>query len=105
MNKNIIALLAQTTRFLLVKHQIELLKKGGFRLRKWVSNATALLSELDPADHGLATHKVLQDDEYIKVLRILWNPKLDIFQFSVIVLSLSESNEPFCQPLLSFSIL
>ena len=60
---------------------IELLKKGDFRLRKWASNDTTLLSELDlfPADHGLATHKVLQNDEHLKVLEILWNPKLDIF--------------------------
>ncbi|XP_018399600.1 PREDICTED: uncharacterized protein LOC108777259 [Cyphomyrmex costatus] len=63
---------------------IELLKQGGFRLRKWASNATALLSDLDPADHGLATHKVLQNDEHLKVLGVFWNPKLDVFQFRVI---------------------
>jgi len=40
-----------------------------------------VLFELDPADHGLATYKVLQDDEYLKVLEIFWNLKLDIFQF------------------------
>jgi len=69
-----IALLAQTIRFLLVKHTsqlIELLKKGDFRVRKWESNATALLSELDLADHSLATHKILQDNEHVKVLGIL----------------------------------
>ncbi|XP_029171148.1 uncharacterized protein LOC114940595 [Nylanderia fulva] len=47
---------------------IALLAKGGFRLRKWASNSPDLLSDLDPADHGLATHKVLQDDEHLKVL-------------------------------------
>jgi len=41
----------QTTR----NQLLELLKKGGFRLRKWASNIIALLSELDPADHGLTT--------------------------------------------------
>ncbi|KYN43226.1 hypothetical protein ALC56_02411 [Trachymyrmex septentrionalis] len=46
----------------------ELLKKEGFHLRKWANNATALLSDLDPANHRLATHKVLQDDEHLKVL-------------------------------------
>jgi len=69
-----IALLVQTTRVLLVKYAIdyliELLKKG-FRFRKWASNAIVLLFELDLADHGLATHKVLQDDEHLKVLGIL----------------------------------
>jgi len=79
--------LAQTTRFFARQtHQlIELLKKGSFRLRKWASNATSLLSELDPADHGLATHKVLQDDEHLKVLGIFWNLKLDIFQFHIVI--------------------
>lgn len=62
---------------------IALLERGGFRLRKWASNSTDLLADLDPSDHGLATHKVLQDDEHIKVLGILWNPKLDVFQFRV----------------------
>ncbi|XP_029166951.1 uncharacterized protein LOC114937603 [Nylanderia fulva] len=59
---------------------IALLAKGGFRLRKWASNSPDLLSDLDPADHGLATHKVLQDDEHLKVLGVSWNPKLDAFQ-------------------------
>ena len=47
-----IALLAQTPRFLQTCDQlIELLKKGDFCLWKWATNATALLSELN----GLAT--------------------------------------------------
>ncbi|XP_029162198.1 uncharacterized protein LOC114933791 [Nylanderia fulva] len=62
---------------------IALLAKGGFRLRKWASNSPDLLSDLDPADHGLATHKVLQDDEHLKVLGVSWNPKLDAFQLRV----------------------
>jgi len=50
-----------------------------------------LLFELDSANHGLATYKVLQDDEYLKVLEIFWNLKLDIFQFR----NPNASNEPF----------
>ncbi|XP_071578665.1 uncharacterized protein [Temnothorax nylanderi] len=64
---------------------IAILNKGGFRLRKWASNSSDLLSDIDPSDHGLATHKVLQDDEQIKVLGIIWNPSLDVFQFRVSV--------------------
>ncbi|XP_071577161.1 uncharacterized protein [Temnothorax nylanderi] len=62
---------------------IAILDKGGFRLREWASNLSDLLSDIDPSDHGLATHKVLQDDEQIKVLGIIWNPLLDVFQFRV----------------------
>jgi len=71
---SMIALSPQTIKFLQIstRDQLrELLKKGGFYLRKRTSNATALLSDLDPADHDLATHKVLQDDEHLKVLEIL----------------------------------
>jgi len=34
---------------------IELLKKEGFRLRKWTSNTADLVSDLDPINHGLVT--------------------------------------------------
>ncbi|KAG5339771.1 SETMR methyltransferase, partial [Acromyrmex heyeri] len=70
--------------------EIPRIKKGDFCLQKWASNTTALLSDLDSADHDLAIHKVLQDDEHLKVLGILWNPKLDIFQFRVTVPSSPE---------------
>ncbi|XP_011687752.1 PREDICTED: uncharacterized protein LOC105449960 [Wasmannia auropunctata] len=62
---------------------IQLLNKGCFRLRKWASNSEELLSDIDPADHGLATNKVLQGDKHLKVLGIIWNPTHDIFQFRV----------------------
>jgi len=91
---SMIALSPQTIKFLQIstRDQLrELLKKGGFYLRKRTSNATALLSDLDPADHDLATHKVLQDDEYLKILGILWNPTRDIFQFRVTVSSSARS--------------
>jgi len=64
---------------------IELLNKGDFCLWKWTSNATDLVSDLDPVDHGLVTHKVLQDGEHIIVLGIIWNLQSDIFQFRVTV--------------------
>ena len=73
--------IALSVQILTCQTRDQLLQKGVFRLRKWASNATALLSDLDLADHGLATQKVLQDDEHLKVLGIFWNPKLYIFQF------------------------
>lgn len=62
---------------------ITLLNKGGFRLRKWASNCPALLSDIDPSDHGLASDKIIQNNEHIKVLGITWSPNNDIFQFRV----------------------
>jgi len=62
---------------------IELLKKGDFCLWKCKQHHRSIVRSIP--DHGLATHNVLQD-EHLKVLGILWNPKLDIFQFRVTVI-------------------
>ncbi|XP_024872888.1 uncharacterized protein LOC112455302 [Temnothorax curvispinosus] len=42
---------------------VSLLRRGDFELRKWASNSPSLLSDLDAADHGLACHKQLAQDE------------------------------------------
>ncbi|XP_029171256.1 uncharacterized protein LOC114940687 [Nylanderia fulva] len=57
--------------------------KGGFRLRKWASNCTDLVADIDPSDHGLAQQKLLTGDEQLKVLGIAWNPTPDVFYFHV----------------------
>ncbi|XP_046145423.1 uncharacterized protein LOC123988715 [Osmia bicornis bicornis] len=64
---------------------IELLGKGGFSLRKWASNSSVLLSDINPQNHGLATSKSLKADESISVLGIIWNPALDQFHFKLAV--------------------
>ncbi|XP_026830319.1 uncharacterized protein LOC105279648 [Ooceraea biroi] len=61
----------------------ELLRRGGFELRKWASNSAELLSDIDPQNHGLACTKQLAPDENLKILGIGWNPRLDVFQVSV----------------------
>ncbi|RLU16090.1 hypothetical protein DMN91_011848 [Ooceraea biroi] len=38
---------------------VSLLRRGGFELRKWASNSRNLLSDIDPANHGLACTKTL----------------------------------------------
>lgn len=60
-----------------------LLQRGGFKLRKWASNCTELLTDIPSDDHGLATTKNFQLKEGLTVLGILWNPSLDVFQFQV----------------------
>ncbi|XP_029176461.1 uncharacterized protein LOC114944634 [Nylanderia fulva] len=62
---------------------IALLDKGGFRLRKWASNCTNLVADIDPSDHGLAQQKLLTGDEQLKVLGMAWNPTPDVFYFHV----------------------
>lgn len=61
---------------------IALLRCGGFELRKWVSNNSVLLTDIDSADHELACSKSLAP-ENVKVLGIAWNPSHDNFHFHV----------------------
>ncbi|XP_043264164.1 uncharacterized protein LOC122404299, partial [Colletes gigas] len=60
-----------------------LLAQGGFSLRKWASNHSELLSDIDPSEHGLALGKSLNDHESTSVLGLIWNPGLDQFQFQL----------------------
>lgn len=62
---------------------VNLLRCGCFELRKWASNSSALLDDIDPANHGLACSRPISIDERVKVLGIVWNPALDVFQFKV----------------------
>lgn len=62
---------------------IALLKRGGFELRKWASNSSELLNDIDPRYHGLACDKSLQTDESLKILDISWNSATDTYRFSV----------------------
>lgn len=61
---------------------VALLRRGGFELRKWASNSPALLSGIDPANHGLAC-KTLAADERLQILGLAWDPTRDSFQVKV----------------------
>ncbi|GFV78772.1 integrase catalytic domain-containing protein [Trichonephila clavipes] len=60
----------------------EMMKKGGFNLRKWQSNSEIVIKEV-AENKDL---KRMQNDEEIKILGIQWNPKSDFFSFSVSLL-------------------
>lgn len=60
-----------------------LLNRGGFRLRKWASNRSELLTDIPSEDHGVACSKLLQPEEHMSVLGITWNPALDVFKIHV----------------------
>ncbi|GFW69442.1 integrase catalytic domain-containing protein [Trichonephila clavipes] len=57
----------------------EMMRKGGFNLRKWQSNSETVIKEV-AENKDL---KKVQNDEEIKILGIQWNPKSDFFSFSV----------------------
>ncbi|XP_011858860.1 PREDICTED: uncharacterized protein LOC105556384 [Vollenhovia emeryi] len=62
-----------------------LLKRGGFVLRKWASNLSELLDDVEATDHGLAHGRELREDESLKILGLTWKPDRDIFQFIVTI--------------------
>ncbi|XP_018396214.1 PREDICTED: uncharacterized protein LOC108774572 [Cyphomyrmex costatus] len=63
---------------------VALLRKGGFNLRKWTSNAPELLNDIEPTNHGLALEKAFDHNESVRILGLAWSPGADVYRFSVI---------------------
>jgi Pao retrotransposon peptidase len=60
----------------------QLLRKGGFNLRKWASNSNKLLSSL-PAELKTEENLDINQENSIKTLGIQWNPSKDEFLFKL----------------------
>ena len=60
---------------------VQLLKKGGFILRKWASNDPTLVS--DNLGNFTSTHMSLDPDSTVKTLGLQWNCREDCFSYSV----------------------
>lgn len=61
---------------------INLLKSGGFTLKKWSSNHPQLLSHL-PHDYIENCNFQISDDEALKALGVYWSPQTDLFAFKI----------------------
>lgn len=61
---------------------IELMKRGGFQLRKWAANSSELLKDIPVSQHELIDHFLTKDDT-LKVLGLSWMPKEDSFRFVI----------------------
>lgn len=59
----------------------EILRRGGFHLRKWASNCPQLLTGIPDDEHELASSRLFHDSEGLKMLGLLWQPSTDEFQF------------------------
>ena len=66
---------------------IELLRRGGFNLRKWGSNDPRLTSDFQ--SNSRDSHMSLDPTETIKTLGLFWNPSEDSIIYTV---NLAESN-------------
>ncbi|XP_055527362.1 uncharacterized protein LOC129719983 [Wyeomyia smithii] len=63
----------------------ELLKKGGFNLRKWCSNAPEVLNDLPQDLFGTQSLRKFEPDDIVKTLGMSWEPKGDLFRFDVAI--------------------
>lgn len=62
----------------------DLLKQGGFNLRKWCANDKEILKHLSPEDRETQLNYSLQNDDHtVKALGIYWNSQTDTFQYTV----------------------
>ncbi|XP_055633964.1 uncharacterized protein LOC129774271 [Toxorhynchites rutilus septentrionalis] len=64
---------------------MELLQRGGFRLRKWVSNSLEVLSAIPGELQGTRSPMQFDPKETIKTLGICWEPETDTLCFNVSV--------------------
>jgi len=69
------------TALSLQQELIEMLKKGGFFLRKWASNHPALLQQLSTEDVESKVVLSFGNENIIKALGLLWNSTTDKLMF------------------------
>ncbi|KMQ89568.1 hypothetical protein RF55_10788 [Lasius niger] len=60
-----------------------LLQTGGFEVHKWCSNCTGSLAHLPQEQREDISTLSIDANDTIKTLGLEWNPKTDMFQFSV----------------------
>lgn len=65
----------------LVVQLIQMLRGGGFELRKWSSNATEILKHIPIENQNQETEHLLNSDESVKTLGLCWNTACDEFSF------------------------
>ncbi|GFV79170.1 integrase catalytic domain-containing protein [Trichonephila clavipes] len=67
----------------LVSQVIELMKKGGFPIRKWTSNESSVLESLPTELRSSSGSLHIEEDHLMKILGIIWNSKEDTFRINI----------------------
>ncbi|GFV49632.1 integrase catalytic domain-containing protein [Trichonephila clavipes] len=62
-----------------------MMKRGGFSLRKWVSNDTNVLATIPEELKAVDSKYTIKDDQPTKILEIAWLPDVDKFTFTITV--------------------
>ncbi|GFX62362.1 integrase catalytic domain-containing protein [Trichonephila clavipes] len=69
----------------LVSELKEMMKRGGFSLRKWVSNDPDVLATIPEELKAVDSKHTIKDDQSVKILGIAWLPDVDKFIFAITV--------------------
>ncbi|GFX35845.1 integrase catalytic domain-containing protein [Trichonephila clavipes] len=69
----------------LVPELQEMMKRGGFSLRKWVSNDPDVLATIPKELKAVYSKHMIKDDQPVKILGIAWLPDVDNFTFTITV--------------------
>lgn len=72
-----------TTALLMQIQLQQILKAGGFKLHKWASNMTELLSAARDIHEETPSSRRIGDDEYVHTLGLIWEPANDTFGYQV----------------------
>lgn len=64
---------------------VEMMKRGGFELKKWSSNSNEILETIPESDRELKLPVELNANDNIKALGIAWNPAADTFTFHLTI--------------------
>ncbi|GFU08904.1 integrase catalytic domain-containing protein [Trichonephila clavipes] len=69
----------------LVSELKEMMNRGGFSLRKWVSNDPDVLATIPEELKAVDSKHTIKDDQPVKILGIAWFPDVDNFTFTITV--------------------
>lgn len=67
----------------LVTQVIELMKNGGFTIRKWASNKSSVLESLPPELRSSSRSLQIEEDHVLKILGLIWDAKKDTFRIMI----------------------
>lgn len=70
---------------------IAMLRRGGFELKKWISNCAQVWRNVPPDYRETALPLDRDQDESIKTLGIFWHPVADVFTYKVCLQPISEN--------------
>ncbi|GFX91828.1 integrase catalytic domain-containing protein [Trichonephila clavipes] len=69
----------------LVSELQEMMRRGGFSLRKWVSNDPDVLATIPEELKAVDSKHTIKDEQPVKILGIAWLPDVDKFTFTITV--------------------